>query len=58
MSHIHGVTRLCFPVSTVISFTFTTVGETSHLTVSLSEAREHETSSSILCLCPNLLVEN
>jgi hypothetical protein len=45
MSHIHGPTQLSFPVSAVVSFTFTftTAGETSHSMVSLSEAREHET---------------
>jgi hypothetical protein len=57
MSHIHGVTRLSFPVSIVVGFTFTTAGETSHSTASLSETCERE-NNFILSLCPNLLVEN
>jgi hypothetical protein len=46
MSHIHGVTRLSFPVSIVVGFTFTTAGETSHSTASLSETCERETTIS------------
>jgi hypothetical protein len=46
MSHIHGVTRLSFPVSIVVSFNFTTAGETSHSTANLSKTCECETAIS------------